>query len=41
MKRTLTILGVVALLAGLIATQAMAFGPGHGGRGNGPGFYQA
>lgn len=42
MKRTLTILGVVALLAGLLATQAMAYGPGHGGgRGKGPAFYQA
>jgi len=42
MKRTLSILGVVALLAGLIATQAMAFGPGGGrGNGNGPAYYQA
>lgn len=42
MKRTLTVLGVVALLAGLLATQAMAFGPGPGGHGGrGPAYYQA
>ncbi len=42
MKRSLTILGVTALLAGLLATQAMAFGPGHGGHGGrGPVYYQA
>lgn len=36
MKRTLTILAVTAMLAGLLATSAFARGPGYGGCPGGP-----